>query len=1128
MIDKREGFLKKGTIIFDKYTIVTDKPIGKGSNWLVYICSDYVGHLFCIKEYYPINSDFYRDEQGFLRCSTDISFIKKKEVAIDHELEMQNAARNEFIENDNIDKISYTNWEAVYSAYKLMDFQYGDTFYVIMDVLSGQSLSDIIDNGFANKIEALKVLIELGGVIELLHKKGILHLDIKPENFFVTKAGKIIVLDFGSSIFKGKKYSKEEVERTGVGKYTEGFCSSELIVISQEESVDKKVELLSKLDEKSDVFAYKKIAKIILEKVEESELSDLLQKKYDSKKYRIIDYVRLLEDRLITEYHKIDSDDSLLDYSRKLFLQKKQKEKLVHYYPDLCRNKETNENIDINRIITFNKDMVIQGGEGSGKTAILIQAWQELLNKRCLVAYVDLRTIDSDTQEAWEYLINIVKIQYHIDIANNDKRNIIILCDNLLSLDTAIAFHEFAKIKGISLIMTVSDCGREISSDYNEMAYYSLGELTLDQKKSFFMEWKGLYIDELKELEEGETFNNICSIEELIITRKIKRSDCKIRIGNISIFNEKYKILVEDEHIPEKKLALVYGYEHFLPWLAIHLYFDKNYLFRKNGESLDSIQKRIPEHPYLISAINYYFSVGILMQGRKEYCYVPIKTDYEEDVVITSYESGHRIYFVRNSEFCYFVAKYILNDYKSQQHKENSLLCRFQFHYLVIKQLSFLVDFNTLLSWYSVDGMASYRYASRNIIAAIIEKGGMHKRIDVGIHVWYDEIWPEMNEIIKYIDKENFRNEKHLHILKRKEVIYIYYGNQSSTINVNSWKGNIDIQKNQIYKVEHHLESLSLEESGIKKIFHLKNFEITDKMELPLLTHITVVSGYEKITGSPIFTDRVIVTAFKTNIGEMYSEVIDVYDLFNKTYVLARIENPLKIGRIERFSVSELHYDEKNCLISSKELFNLEARYFKNDEFPLVIKGCNQVIALGMVSKRCMDNYLHVTYYDLYNDYSKLSYALQFYINFDRRWYRYPIQLNWERIKYFDVMDFEDDKAIIIYLSDGKLKYRLFFNKDIRFNDTPILYSDSLVSSFALLKESRNIALIDAESCFKVINLNREVIFKLNFEKYDIKKDSLKAIDNEYLWIQDINDKRKCYIISLKEKTFKIFEIPFK
>ncbi|WP_243301471.1 serine/threonine-protein kinase [Geothrix oryzisoli] len=69
--------------------------------------------------------------------------------------------------------------------------------YLVMEYVEGESLSDRIRRGPLDPDEAVGLLIQAADALEAVHGLGILHRDIKPDNFMVAKDGRLKLMDFG-------------------------------------------------------------------------------------------------------------------------------------------------------------------------------------------------------------------------------------------------------------------------------------------------------------------------------------------------------------------------------------------------------------------------------------------------------------------------------------------------------------------------------------------------------------------------------------------------------------------------------------------------------------------------------------------------------------------------------------------------------------------------------------------------------------------------------------------------------------------------------------------------------------------------------------------------------------------
>jgi Tol biopolymer transport system component len=73
--------------------------------------------------------------------------------------------------------------------------------YIVTELLDGQTLrSHLRDNGVPVKLAIRKAVdysIQIANGLAAAHERGIVHRDLKPENLFVTKDGRVKILDFG-------------------------------------------------------------------------------------------------------------------------------------------------------------------------------------------------------------------------------------------------------------------------------------------------------------------------------------------------------------------------------------------------------------------------------------------------------------------------------------------------------------------------------------------------------------------------------------------------------------------------------------------------------------------------------------------------------------------------------------------------------------------------------------------------------------------------------------------------------------------------------------------------------------------------------------------------------------------
>jgi len=69
--------------------------------------------------------------------------------------------------------------------------------YVVQELLEGETLRAELASGRFAPRKAIDYAVQIAHGLAAAHDKGIVHRDLKPENVFVTKDGRLKILDFG-------------------------------------------------------------------------------------------------------------------------------------------------------------------------------------------------------------------------------------------------------------------------------------------------------------------------------------------------------------------------------------------------------------------------------------------------------------------------------------------------------------------------------------------------------------------------------------------------------------------------------------------------------------------------------------------------------------------------------------------------------------------------------------------------------------------------------------------------------------------------------------------------------------------------------------------------------------------
>jgi len=105
--------------------------------------------------------------------------------------------------------------------------------YIVTELLEGKTLAESLRRGPLPLRKAIDYGEQIAQGLAAAHEKGITHRDLKPENLFVTKEGRIKILDFGLAKLSPLKETSDAlaptITRHGVAIGTVGYMSPEQV-----------------------------------------------------------------------------------------------------------------------------------------------------------------------------------------------------------------------------------------------------------------------------------------------------------------------------------------------------------------------------------------------------------------------------------------------------------------------------------------------------------------------------------------------------------------------------------------------------------------------------------------------------------------------------------------------------------------------------------------------------------------------------------------------------------------------------------------------------------------------------------------------------------------------------------
>lgn len=185
--------IEPGEILHSRY--IVGKTIGFGGFGVTYIGWDaLLEHKVAIKEYMP--SEFSTRALGTKEVTV---FSGKKEEQFASGLRKFHEEAKKLAKFNSDDGIV-----RVFDS-----FEENHTAYIVMELLEGEALNDrLIREKRIPYEEAVKLILPIATALKQVHQSGIIHRDIAPDNVFLTKDGKVKLIDFGAARFATTSHSR--------------------------------------------------------------------------------------------------------------------------------------------------------------------------------------------------------------------------------------------------------------------------------------------------------------------------------------------------------------------------------------------------------------------------------------------------------------------------------------------------------------------------------------------------------------------------------------------------------------------------------------------------------------------------------------------------------------------------------------------------------------------------------------------------------------------------------------------------------------------------------------------------------------------------------------------------------
>src|SRR5215475_14281983 len=122
--------------------------------------------------------------------------------------------------------------------------------YIVTELLEGETLRSRLSAGAISVRKSIDYAVQIAKGLSAAHEKGIVHRDLKPENVFLTKDGRVKILDFGLAKLKSEQEGESRTDLRTVSGTEPGVVMGTMGYMSPEQVRGRVA------DRRSDLFAF--------------------------------------------------------------------------------------------------------------------------------------------------------------------------------------------------------------------------------------------------------------------------------------------------------------------------------------------------------------------------------------------------------------------------------------------------------------------------------------------------------------------------------------------------------------------------------------------------------------------------------------------------------------------------------------------------------------------------------------------------------------------------------------------------------------------------------------------------------------------------------------------------------